>query len=77
MSLHGYAWMMADYMYSLNGGNEMPSYGFTASGNAWCRGYVTAENKEEAIKKILNHDYDDVNEEEITDILNVDDIWEC
>lgn len=55
----------------------MPSYGFTASGNAWCRGYVTAENKEEAIKKILNHDYDDVNEEEITDILNVDDIWEC
>ena len=55
----------------------MPSYGFTASGNAQCRGYVTAENKEEAINKILNYDYDDVVEEEITDILNVDDVWGC
>ena len=52
MSLHGCVWTMAESMCSLNGGNEMPSYGFTASGNVWCRGYVTAENKEGGITEV-------------------------
>lgn len=77
MSLHGYAWMMAGYMYSLNGGNKMPSYGFTAVAQSWVRGYVTADTKEEAIEKIMSEEYEDIVDNDITDVVSVSKVWEC
>lgn len=56
----------------------MPSYGFTASGEGWCRGYVTADNIEEAKHKAANGEWDDIVEEQCgTEHLTIDDIWEA
>ena len=77
MSLHGYVWMMADCMCSLNGGNELPSYVFTAVAKSWVRGYVTADTEAAAIEKIMSEEYEDIVDNDITDVVSVSDIWEC
>lgn len=56
----------------------MNEYIFTCKTRGIAKGYVTAESKEEAKKKILNSDYDDITDEyadETTDV-NLEDIEE-
>lgn len=58
----------------------MQSFGFeVAHGYQILKGYVTAKTKEEAEKKILNEDWDDIIDEFDTDVLTegyeIVDIW--
>lgn len=41
------------------------------------RGYVTADTKEEAIEKIMSEEYEDIVDNDITDVVSVSEIWEC
>ena len=55
----------------------MKNYGFIASSSGWSKGYVTAENEQEAKEKIMRGEYDDIIDsggEEIDDIVE---LWEC
>lgn len=55
----------------------MKSYGFIASSSGWAKGYVTAENEQEAKEKIMRGEYDDIidsGDEEIDDVVE---LWEC
>lgn len=55
----------------------MKSYGFTATRAVIVKGYVTANNEEEAKKKILTGEYDDIiNEYENGGIEEVVEVWE-
>lgn len=59
----------------------MKSYGFLlAHGYKIMKGYVDAENQEEAKRKAINEEWDDIIDEEDTDELTVGyevtDIWE-
>ena len=59
----------------------MKSYGFLlAHGYKIMKGYVDAENKEEAKRKAINEEWDDIIDEDDTDELTVGyevtDIWE-
>ena len=50
----------------------MKSYGFLlAHGYKIMKGYVDAENKEEAKRKANNEEWDDINDEDDTDELTV------
>ena len=55
----------------------MPSYGFTAVAKSWVRGYVTADTEEEAIEKIMSEEYEDIVDNDITNVVSVSEIWEC
>lgn len=50
-------------------------YKFYASGKCTYVGTVEASSKEEALKKIKNYDYDDV--ELVDDTININSIDEC
>jgi len=59
----------------------MNIYGFLlAHGYQLYKGYVNAENEEEARKKILNEDWDDIIDEYDTDVLTkgyeIVELWE-
>lgn len=59
----------------------MNNYGFeVAHGYEILKGYVSAENKEDAEKKILNEEWDDIIDEYDTDVLTegyeIIDIWQ-
>ena len=59
----------------------MKSYGFLlAHGYKFMKGYVDAENQEEAKRKAINEEWDDIIDEDDTDELTVGyevtDIWE-
>jgi hypothetical protein len=59
----------------------MKSYGFLlAHGYKIMKGYVDAENQEEAKRKAINEEWDDIIDEDDTDELTVGyevtDIWE-
>lgn len=59
----------------------MRSYGFLlAHGYKIMKGYVDAENQEEAKRKAINEEWDDIIDEDDTDELTVGykvtDIWE-
>lgn len=59
----------------------MKSYGFeVAHGYDILKGYVTAESKDEAERKILNEEWDDIideyDTEVFTDEYEIVDIWE-
>lgn len=59
----------------------MKSYGFLlAHGYKIIKGYVDAENQEEAKRKAINEEWDDIIDEDDTDELTVGyevtDIWE-
>lgn len=59
----------------------MKSYGFLlAHGYKIMKGYVDAENQEEAKRKAVNNEWDDIIDEDDTDELTVGyevtDIWE-
>lgn len=51
-------------------------YGFNVETSGCARGYVTADSEEEAIRKIKTWDYDDINDEEITEFGDVVELWE-
>lgn len=55
----------------------MKTYGFIASASEWVKGYVDAETPEEAIKKIMRGEYDDIIDSGGDDIYDVTDLWEC
>lgn len=55
----------------------MKSYGFIASSSGWSKGYVTAENEQEAKEKIMCGEYDDIIDSGGEEIDDVVELWEC
>lgn len=54
----------------------MKHYGFTATRSVIVKGYVSAENEEEAKKKILANEYDDIIDEyDRGGIKDVVEVW--
>lgn len=55
----------------------MKDYGFTATRSVIVKGYLSADNEEEARKKILAGEWDDIiDETDNGDIDDVVEIWE-
>ena len=55
----------------------MKDYGFTATRSVIIKGYLSAENEEEAVKKILAGEWDDIiDESDHGDIDDVVEVWE-
>lgn len=54
----------------------MKNFGFIASGSQWMKGYVSAEDAEDAHRKILAGDYDDIIDSGGDEIEDVVELWE-